>query len=80
MPPPEVPTLPSASCRMHEARTMALPMLCCVWPMHHTTVPGRCSCSMVATFTTCASFTPQASSTLSGVHLLMTSARTSSMP
>ena len=40
-PPPETPTLPSASCRMQEARTMALPMVCWVWPMHHTSVDGR---------------------------------------
>ena len=33
--------LPSASCRMQEARTNALPMECCVCPMHHTIVDGR---------------------------------------
>ena len=65
---------------MHEARTIALPIVCWVWPMHQTMVPGRFSLSIVATFRTCASFTPQASSTLSGVHLAITSARTSSMP
>ena len=40
-PPPDTPMLPSASCTMHDARTMALPIVCCVWPMHHTSVDGR---------------------------------------
>ncbi|OQB99499.1 MAG: hypothetical protein BWX79_03118 [Alphaproteobacteria bacterium ADurb.Bin100] len=65
---------------MHEARTIALPVVCCVWPMHQTMVPGLFSCSIVATFSICASLTPQASSTLSGVHLAITSAFTASMP
>ena len=59
---------------------MALPMVCCVWPMHHTMVPGRLSASILATLNICSSLTPQASSTLSGVHLAMTSSRTFSMP
>ena len=33
--------LPSASCRMHEARTMALPVVCWVCPMHQMIVEGR---------------------------------------
>jgi hypothetical protein len=40
VPPPLLPMLPSASCSMHEARTIALPMVCWVWPMHQTMVLG----------------------------------------
>ncbi|MDT4837343.1 hypothetical protein FQZ97_710730 [compost metagenome] len=80
MPPPLLPTLPSASCRMHDARTMALPMECCVWPMHQTMVAGLASASILATLNIWSSLTPQASSTLSGVHLASTSSRTLSMP
>ena len=40
-PPPDTPMLPSASCTMHDARTIALPIECCVWPMHQTSVDGR---------------------------------------
>ena len=65
---------------MHEARTIALPIECWVWPMHHTMVEGRFLAIISATLATCASGTPQASSTLSGVHLAMTSFLTSSMP
>jgi hypothetical protein len=65
---------------MHEARTIALPMVCWVWPMHHTSVDGRFFAIISATLAICASGTPQASSTLSGVHLAMTSFLTSSMP
>ena len=66
---------------MHEARTIALPIVCWVWPMHQTTVPGRFSLSSVATLQHLRlGLTPQASSTLSGVHLAITSARTLSMP
>ena len=35
---------------MHDARTIALPMVCCVWPMHHTTVDGRFFAIISATF------------------------------
>ena len=35
-------------------------------------VPGRLSASILATLNICSSLTPQASSTLSGVHLAMT--------
>ncbi|CFO67229.1 Uncharacterised protein [Bordetella pertussis] len=59
---------------------MALPMECWVWPMHHTSVPGRFSCMVLATEYIVASSTPQASSTLSGDHLARMSALTSSMP
>jgi hypothetical protein len=72
--------LPSASCRMHEARTIALPVVCWVWPMHQTMVDGRFFAIISAILATCASGTPQASSTLSGVHLAITSSRTFSMP
>ena len=65
---------------MQEARTIALPMVCWVWPMHQTTVLGRFSARVLATLSTVASSTPQASCTLSGVHLASTSSRTFSMP
>ncbi len=58
VPPPLTPTLPSASCSRHEARTIALPMLCCAWPMHHTSVPGRFSASVFATLKQTSSETP----------------------
>ena len=79
-PPPLTPTLPSASCRMHDARTIALPIVCWVWPMHQTSVLGRFSAIVLAALKTVASSTPQASCTLSGVHLARTSSRTLSMP
>ena len=65
---------------MHDARTIALPIVCCVWPMHQTTVDGRFFAIISATLATCASGTPQASSTLSGVHLARISSFTFSMP
>jgi hypothetical protein len=80
VPPPDTPTLPSASCRMHDARTIALPMVCWVWPMHQTMVDGRFLAIISAIFNTVASGTPQTSSTLSGVHLAITSSLTLSMP
>ncbi len=79
-PPPDTPMLPNASCTMHDARTIALPIVCWVWPMHQTRVEGRFFAIISATFAICASETPHASSTLSGVHLLITSSRTLSMP
>ena len=65
---------------MQDARTIALPIVCCVWPMHQTMVDGRFFAIISATLAICASGTPQASSTLSGVHLASTSSRTLSMP
>ena len=80
VPPPDTPTLPSASCNMHDARTIALPIVCWVWPMHQTIVDGRFFAIVSATRDTVASGTPQASSTLSGVHLARISSRTFSIP
>ena len=65
---------------MHEARTIALPVVCWVWPMHQTTVLGRFSAIILATLKTVASSTPHTSSTLSGVHFVITSSLTLSMP
>jgi hypothetical protein len=48
--------------------------------MHQTMVLGRFSARVRAAFRQVASSTPQASSTLSGVHLAITSSRTLSMP
>ncbi len=58
---------------------MALPIVCCVWPTHQTSVLGRFSARVLATWRQVASSTPEASNTLSGVHLAMTSSRTLSM-
>ena len=80
VPPPLLPTLPRASCSKQEARTTALPVVCWVWPMHHTMVLGRFSDMILATLKVVASSTPQASCTLSGVHLAITSSLTLSMP
>ena len=65
---------------MHDARTIALPIVCWVWPMHHTMVDGLFLAIISAIFAICASGTPQTSSTLSGVHFAMTSSLTLSMP
>ena len=59
---------------------MALPMVCWVWPIHQTMVAGLASASILATLSICSSLTPQASSTTAGVHLVITSSRTFSMP
>ncbi len=59
---------------------MALPIECCVCPMHHTSVDGRFLAIISATLNICASATPVTFSTLSGVHLAITSSRTLSMP
>ena len=79
-PPPDTPMLPSASCRMHDARTIALPIVCCVCPMHQTIVDGRFLAIISATLAIWASDTPQTSVTLSGVHLAIMSSLTLSMP
>ena len=71
--------LPSASCRIASARTLALPTVCCVMPMHQTTVLGRFFASVSATRRTSAGLTPVTSSTRCGVHCA-TSLRTSSIP
>ncbi|MDI3515415.1 MAG: hypothetical protein PWP40_2644 [Rhodocyclaceae bacterium] len=65
---------------MQEARTIALPIECWVWPMHQTMVLGRFSAMVRAASSIWSSGTPQASSTLSGVHLASTSSRILSMP
>ena len=65
---------------MFEARTIALALLCCVWPIAQMMKPGRFSASVLATANTSASGTPVTSVTLSGVHFAITSFFTSSMP
>src|SRR5712692_6083475 len=57
-PPPERPTLPSASIRMFEARTTALALLCWVWPIAQMMKPGRFSASVFATAKTLAENRP----------------------
>src|SRR3546814_10141978 len=41
-PVPVLPTLPVARHRMQLARTLAVPTVCCVWPMHQISVAGFC--------------------------------------
>ena len=65
---------------MQEARTMALPMVCWVWPMHQTMVAGLALAIISATFSSCSGVTPVASWTVLGSHLAITSSRTFSMP
>ncbi len=65
---------------MHEARTIALPIECWVWPMHQTIVDGRFLAIISATRASCSPGTPLASSTASGVHFASTSSRTLSIP
>ena len=64
---------------MHDARTMALPMVCWVWPMHQTMVDGRFLAKVSVTRLSCSGETPVTFSTSSGVHCL-TSSRIFSMP
>ena len=58
---------------------MLLPIVCWVCPMHHTIVAGLVLAMVSATNSTWSSGTPQASVTLSGVHLAISSL-TLSMP
>ena len=58
---------------MHIARTLALPTVCWVWPMHHTTVEGRFIASVWATLNTCSSGMPVTSCTRSGVQVMISS-------
>ena len=80
VPPPERPTLPSASISTALARTMALPLVCCVWPIAQMMKPGRFSARIFATSYISASGTPVTSSTACGVYLAITSSLTLSMP
>jgi hypothetical protein len=79
-PPPAMPMLPRASCRMQEARTKALPVVCCVCPMHQMIVEGLFLAMVSAAVYTSPSETPQTSVTLSGVHFCSASALIFSMP
>ena len=64
---------------MQYARVLLLPMVCCVPPMHQTTVPGRFSAMVCAARLTWSPGIPVTFSTTSGVHCA-TSVRTASMP
>ena len=65
---------------MHDARTIALPMVCWVWPMHQTMVEGLFLANISATFWSCSGGTPVTSSTALGSHFAITSSRIFSMP
>jgi hypothetical protein len=67
VPPPDLPTLPSASCRMQAARVLLLPTWDWVSPMHQITMLGRFSAMTRATRSTWSGVTPVIRSTSSGV-------------
>ena len=64
---------------MQNARTLAVPTVCWVAPMHQISVDGFSLANISATRLSCAPGTPVTRSTSSGVHF-STSLRTSSMP
>ncbi len=64
---------------MQNARTLAVPTVCWVAPMHQISVAGFSVANILATRSSCAPGTPETRSTSSGVHF-STSLRTSSMP
>ena len=78
-PVPNLPTLPVASSAMQNARTLAVPTVCWVAPMHQISVAGFSVANILATRLSCSPGTPDTRSTSSGVHLA-TSLRMSSMP
>ncbi|GJE33304.1 hypothetical protein LDDCCGHA_3504 [Methylobacterium oxalidis] len=63
---------------MQKARTLAVPTVCWVAPMHQISVEGFSLAKISATRLSCSPGTPVTRSTSSGVHLA-TSLRTSSM-
>ncbi len=64
---------------MQLARTLAVPTVCCVWPMHQIKVDGFCVANICATRFNCSPGTPETRSTSSGVHFSI-SLRASSKP
>ena len=68
VPPPAVPMLPRASCKIQYARVLLLPLVCCVPPMHQMTVPGRLLANVRATRSSWLPGAPVTRSTSSGVH------------
>ncbi len=64
---------------MQLARTLAVPTVCWVWPMHQISVEGRSVANILATRSSCAPGTPEMFSTTSGVYFSI-SLRASSMP
>ena len=74
-----LPTLPVASSAMQEARTLAVPTVCWVWPMHQISVAGFSFANFSATRFSCSPGTPVIRSTSSGGYF-STSLRTWSMP
>ena len=53
---------------MQLARTLAVPTVCWVWPMHQIKVAGFCVANNCATRLSCSPGTPLTRSTSSGVH------------
>ena len=64
---------------MQLARTLAVPTVCWVWPMHQISVEGFSVANILATRSSCAPGTPETRSTSSGVHFSI-SLRVSSKP
>ena len=78
-PVPDEPTLPVASSAMQNARTLAVPTVCWVAPMHQISVAGFSVANARAMRSIWAGGTPVTRSVSSGVHF-STSLRMSSMP
>ena len=52
-PVPGLPTLPVSSSAMQLARTLAVPTVCWVWPMHQISVAGFSVANILATRLSC---------------------------
>ena len=78
-PVPNLPTLPVASSAVQNARTLAVPTVCWVAPMHQISVAGFSVANILATRSSCSPGTPETRSTSSGVHFSI-SFSASSMP
>jgi hypothetical protein len=65
-PVPGLPTLPVRRSAMQEARTLAVPTVFCVWPMHQIRVAGFSLANFSATRFSCSPGTPVMRSTSSG--------------
>ena len=66
---------------MLEARTIALALVCCVWPIAQMMKPGRFSASVLAMYSMSSAGVPVTLGHLArGVHFAITSFFTLSMP
>ena len=67
-PVPGLPTLPVNSSAMQLVRTLAVPTVCWVWPMHQISVAGFWVANISATRLSCSPGTPLTRSTSAGSH------------